>query len=399
VLLFTVWTGPADDEKRVDVQRLDDGQRKTLIQGGESGRYVTSGHIVYTRGDELFALPFDPRTLTSSAQPIRLGDAVWGGSEGAHYAVSDNGVLVAVAGSPGRYERRLVWVGRDGRVEPLAAPPRYYHGNAAISPDGRRAAVDIEAGTVGVWLYDFMRATLTPLTTGKGSSQAPRWTPDGTHIVYRGTRTGTRNLWWKTVDDAAQEERLTTGEVTQTPGSWSGDGQWLAYHETDPTTGSDIWILASGGDRKTRAVVRTPSAEGNSRLSPDGRWLAYASNESGRNEVMVQSFPEPGSRTQVSTSGGIDPVWSRDGRELFYLNGDAMMIVEVRTSPAFTVGAPRKLFEGRYVPAPNGVASYDVSADGQRFLRVQPMHPDPPTDRIQVTLNWFETLRRLAPAN
>ena len=134
----------------------------------------------------------------------------------------------------------------------------------------------------------------------------------------------------------------------------------------DPATGFDVWALPFGGDRKPRAVVKTPFAEAvPPRLSPDGRWLAYTSNESGRSEVLVQSFPEPGGRTQISTSGGTEPVWSRDGRELFYLNGDAMMAVEIRTSPTFSAGTPRLLFEGRYVRSPNGVASYDVSADGR----------------------------------
>ena len=199
------------------------------------------------------------------------------------------------------------------------------------------------------------------------------------------------------MDDAASEERLTTAEFTETLGSWSADGQWLVYQQTTVATGTDIWALPAGGDRTPRVVVRTPFTEGDSRLSPDGRWLAYASNESGRGEVLVQSFPEPGGRTQISTNGGTEPVWSRDGRDLFYLNGDAMMAVEIQTSPTLTAGAPRMLFEGRYAPSPNGVAGYDVSADGQRFLRVQPMHPDPPTDQIQVTLNWFEELRRLVP--
>ena len=207
---------------------------------------------------------------------------------------------------------------------------------------------------------------------------------------------GSRNLWKKTVDNAVGEERVTTGEGVQTAGSWSGD--WLVYYDSDPATGFDVWALPSGGDRKPRAVVRTPFAEQYPRLSPDGRWLAYTSNESGRSEVLVQSFPEPAGRTQISTNGGIEPVWSRDGRELFYLNGDAMMAVEIRTSQTLTAGSPRKLFEGRYVPSPNGVASYDVSENGQRFLRVQPMHPDPPTDQIQVTLNWFDELKRLTSA-
>jgi eukaryotic-like serine/threonine-protein kinase len=396
-LLFDVWTGPGADEKAIHIQPLDGGAATTIVQAGASGRYLTSGHVIYARNDELFAVPFDVDRLRVSGQASRLSDAAWRGSEGNQYAVSDNGVFVSVSGSAGRIERRLVWVRRDGGVEPLAAPPREYYGNAVISPDGTRAAVDMEGGTVGVWLYDFMRGTLTPLTTGKGSSQAPRWTPDGTRIVYRATRTGSRNLWWKTVDDAKGEERLTTGDGVQTAGSFSADGQWLAYYDSDPATGFDVLALPVAGDRKPRPVVRTPFTEQFPRLSPDGHWLAFVTNESGRNEVMVQSFPEAGARTQISTSGGIEPVWSRDGRELFYLDGNAMRAVEVRTSPTFSAGAPQLLYEGRYVQSPNGVASYDVSADGQRFLRVQPLHPDPPTHEIQVTMNWFEELKRLVP--
>jgi dipeptidyl aminopeptidase/acylaminoacyl peptidase len=146
-------------------------------------------------------------------------------------------------------------------VEPLAGSPREYYANAVISPDGRLAAVDVEAGTIGIWLYDFSRATLTPLTTGTGSSQAPRWTPDGKRIVYRGTRTGFRNLWWKTVDDTTTEERLAPGDTIQTPGSWSADGQWLVYCDQDPATAADVWALPAGGDRKPRVIVRTPFTE------------------------------------------------------------------------------------------------------------------------------------------
>jgi serine/threonine-protein kinase len=392
-LLFDAWTGPGPDEKQVHLQRLDGGMRTVVVQAGSSGRYVASGHVIYARNDELFAVPFDVGRFSVSGEARRLSDTAWRGSEGHQYAVSDNGVLVTASGSPARYERRLVWVSRDGHVEPLPVPPGGFYGNAVISPDGRRAAVDMESGTVGIWLYDFVRATLTPLTTGKGSSQAPRWSHDGTHVVYRGTRMGSRNLWWKTVDDAAGEERVTTGEGIDTVGSWSSDGQWFVYYVTDPITGYDIWALPSGGDRKPRAIVRTPAGEAAPRLSPDGRWLAYTSNESGRTEVLVQSFPEARGTTQISTRGGSEPVWSRDSRELFYLDGDAMMSVEIRTTPAFTAGTPRLLYEGRYVISPNTVASYDVSADGQRFLRVQPMHPDPPADRIHVALNWFQELK------
>jgi dipeptidyl aminopeptidase/acylaminoacyl peptidase len=223
-VMFGVWTGPAWDEQQIHVQRLDSGERTIVVLGGDTGHYVPTGHVVYARRDELFAVPFDLDRLQVSGQAVRLADAVRNDGEGSNYAVSDVGELVYLPGSAQRYERRLVWVARDGRVEPLAAPPREYNGNAVISPDGRLAAVDVETGTYGIWLYDFSRATLTPLTTGNGSSQAPRWTPDGKRIVYRGTRTGFRNLWWKTVEDTMIEERLASGEGIQTPGSWSADG-------------------------------------------------------------------------------------------------------------------------------------------------------------------------------
>ena len=347
----------------------------------------------------LFAVPFDLDRLQASGQAVRLADVVRGsaGAEGADYAVSDTGTLIYLPGDAQRYERRLVWVGRDGRVEPLSAPPREYNGNAVISPDGRLAAVDIEAGTFGIWLYDFARATLSPLTTGNGSSQAPRWSADGKRIVYRGTRLGLRSLWWKTVDDTTSEERLTTDERQETPGSWSADGKWLVYYALDPATASDVWALPAGGDRKPRVIVNTPFVEYHPRLSPDGRWLAYTSNEPGRVEVFVQPFPGPGGRSQISVDGGTEPVWSRDGRELFYVNGDKMMAVEITTAPAFRAGTPRLLFEGRYLLSPNSIAAYDVSSDGQRFLRVQPMHPDPPANQIHVVLNWTEELKRLVP--
>ena len=155
-----------------------------------------------------------------------------------------------------------------------------------------------------------------------------------------------------------------------------------------------MWALPAGGDRKPRVVVRTPFREEYPRLSPDGRWLAYTSNEPGRIEVFVQPFAGPGGRTQISIDGGTEPVWSHDGRELFYLNGDRMMAVEITTAPTFRAGTPRLLFEGRYVVSPTSVAAYDVASDGQRFLRVQPMHPDPPSNQIHVVLNWFEELKR-----
>ena len=181
------------------MQVLGTGERHVLLQGGDIGRYVATGHLVYARADALIAVPMDlARFDLASTAPVPLGEYVRVGGEGAHYAVSDSGELVYLAGSPQRYERRLVWVDRKGTVERLPLPARAYL-NLSISPDGHQAAVEIDGGTRGVWVVDMTRATLTPLTT-PGSSQVPIWTPDGKRIVYRGTRMGFRNLFWKALD-------------------------------------------------------------------------------------------------------------------------------------------------------------------------------------------------------
>jgi Tol biopolymer transport system component len=201
------------------------------------------------------------------------------------------------------------------------------------------------------------------------------------------------------------------GENAQIPYSWSPDGKWLAFEDQSPTTGGDIWMLplddgpgppgpASRGvgaeARKPQPLIRTPFHEYGGVFSPDGRWLAYSSDESGRFEVYVQPFPGPGSKWQISTEGGggdeNPPRWARNGRELFYRNGSKMMVVDIQTEPTFTAGKPRLLFEGQYG------AWWDVAPDGQRFLMVQPVEPEQPATQINVVLNWFEELRRRVPA-
>ena len=179
--------------------------------------------------------------------------------------------------------------------------------------------------------------------------------------------------------------------------SWSPDGQLLAFVEVNPTTGYDIWVLRLS-DRKAQPFLRTPFNETAPRFSPDGHWLAYISDESGRYEIYVQPYPGPGGKWQISTEGGTEPVWNRNGRELFYRSGDKMMAVDIATQPAFTAGKPRMLFEGPYVPTPVTIPNYDVSPDGQRFLMLKPSEQAQaaPT-QINVVLNWFEELKQKVP--
>jgi serine/threonine-protein kinase len=305
-----------------------------------------------------------------SDPPVTLMERVRDTSEGGEYSVSSSGVLAYVDSTPQWYESRLVWVDRNGIVEPLSAPPKAYQ-EPKISPDGRQMSISIAGPAYGISIYDFARAALTPLAFG-GSSQAPVWTPDGKRIVYRATRAGSRNLFERTADGSGDEERLTTSDNLQTPGSFSQDGE---------------------------PVLKTPYSEGYPRLSPDGRWLAYTTNESGRSEVYVRPFPKLDGKWKISTDGGLEPVWSRDGRELFYRSSRRLMAVSIEAGSSLSAGVPKMMFEDPYQLSGTGVPAYDVSPDGRRFLMVQPADAARPANQIQIVLNWLEELRTAFSSN
>jgi len=268
----------------------------------------------------------------------------------------------------------------------LSSPPRPYT-DPQLSLDGRYVAFTNIGPVETIWIHDLARGTQTALTsTGAGSSQSPVWTADGTRIVYRGTRAGFRNLFWKAVDGSGDEERLTTSENLQGPTSASPDRN-IAFYEG----GRDIWVLPL--DTRTAVpFLQTPAFETSPRFSPDGRWMAYVSSDSGVGEVYVRPFPGPGGRLQISNGGGSEPIWSHTGAELFYRDGDRMMAVAFTAAPTLTAGRPRLLFEGSYLRSDTGGAGYDVAADG-RFLMVQPVAPDRVTTSINVVINWFDDLK------
>jgi Tol biopolymer transport system component len=317
---------------------------------------------------------------------------------GADFAVSATGTLAYLAGGTARYAQRIVWVDRaSGATEALPLPERDYEG-VTLSPDGQRAIVQIREGAMGLWLYDFARHTLTPFATAGGSSQAPAWTPDGRRIVYRGTRNGTRNLYWKSADGTGEEHRLTTKPgVVHTPGSVSPDGQWIVFCEQGGglSRGTSNWVarLDAGGES---SAPRRLGDGVNGQISPDGKWLAYQSLTSGQFDVYVMPFPGSGPSIPISVNGGGDPLWSRDGRELFYTSGDRLMAVSVTSGVTLAVGAPRVLYAGRYRSSLNSLTAFSVSSDGRRFLRVQQVQPDRPVTRIEIVLNWVTQLQGAA---
>jgi Tol biopolymer transport system component len=320
--------------------------------------------------------------------------------------VSANGTLVYVTGglAPDQVNE-LVWVARDGTVQPIPTPAREY-GAPRLSSDGTKVAMStgasVNEGGSRVWIYDITRGVLSPLTTQQERVFWSLWSPDGTRIVYQTLLAGRSPLTVRAADGTGNADQpLQTVTTVQTPNSWSKDDK-IAFMQGTPTTRSDVWVLDLAS-RRAAPVVETSASERFPALSPDGKWLAYSSDVSGRDEVYVQPYPGPGARVQVSTGIGIAPAWRADGRELFFqapgAPGLTMMSVAITsTSTAFSSGPPRKLFEGRY-GSTTPARGWDVTADGSRFVMTRPVdQPQPPASQMILVQNFGEELKRRVPA-
>ncbi len=405
-VLFTIGYSDIEsyDDARIAVQSLETGERKILVEGGTLGRYSPSGHLLYVRAGTLLAVPFDLAKLTVTGSPVPVLKGVFESvNQGsAHFDVTRSGSLVYMPGGPEGAERTVVWVDRQGRVEPLPLPQRAYL-HPRISPDGKQLAIEIEGPTHDCFLYEFGRDVLTKVTLD-GLSHWPVWTPKGDRLTFR-KWTGAFTMWWMPADRSASEERLTTAGFMQSPASWSPDTRVVAFTQVGQDTGPDAFVLDMSGDRKPRPIAQSKFSEGSPRFSSDGKWIAYTSNEAGRNEIYAQPYPGPGPKIQISNEGGSDVVWNPRGGELFYRNGDKMMIVEVSTSPTLTVSKPRVLWEGHYshgtssscgAPGPTS-SNYDVTPDGQRFIMIRDEDQDAVPTTVNVVLGWATELKRLVP--
>jgi Tol biopolymer transport system component len=261
-----------------------------------------------------------------------------------------------------------------------------------LSPDGKRLVRHNVVGTDrDLWIEDLERGTSTRFTFG-GAHFGGLWSPDGKWIAYsRGFPA--MNLYRRRADGTGQEERLTTSGTTQVTASWTPDVRTLVFVENDPVNGSDIWTVAMEGDRTPRPFIKTPFIERAPVLSPDGKWLAYQSNESGRFEIYVVAFPQGDRKRQISTEGGFSPIWARNGRELFYQTGTALMATSITTQPEFVSERAREVFKGRYE------GTYDISPDDQRFLLIKSLTQEASATQVNLSLYWFEELKRLLPAS
>jgi eukaryotic-like serine/threonine-protein kinase len=373
------------------VGSLDSKETKRVLNIASAALYSPPGYLLFVRAGTLLAQPFDADRLElkGDASPIAEGVQFTPGNGGAAVAVSENGVL-AYRVAPTNAQTELVWVDRKGGEQPLPAPPHSYR-NPRLSPDGQHVAVTMDEFGSQEWLLDIGRGTLTRLTFEGSYNGAMAWTPDGKRIAFGTDRAGPRNLFWQLADGSGGAERLTTSTLGDIASSWSPDGQMLAYEEASPGAGYDLWVFRLG-DHKAQPFLQTRFNEIAPRFSPDGRWLAYASDESGRYEIYVQPYPGPGGKWQISTEGGTEPVWARNG-ELFYRNGDKMMAVETTTRSNFSADKPKLLFERHYATY-NTMPAYDVTPDGQRFLLAKTGGQAP--EEINVVLNWVEELKRSA---
>jgi Tol biopolymer transport system component len=392
------------DEARIELQVLATGERRVLVDGGTCARYSPTGQILYARAGALLAVPFDVRRLEVTGPPVPVLEGVLMGLShpAAHYGLSANGTLVYAPGAGLGGERTVVWVDRQGREERLPLPPRMYL-HPRISPDGRQIAIEIEGPVHDFYSYEMGRGVLTKMSL-EGSSHWPVWTPDGSRITYRKWGPGGFTMWWMPADRSAEAERLTAIGIMQSGASWSPDGKVLAFTQVSTDTGADVHLLPiEDSQRRPVPFAQSKFAEGSPKFSPDGRWIAYTSNESGRNEIYVQSYPGPGPKVQVSADGGMDAVWKRNGGELYCRNGDRMMVVSVMTHPAFTASTPRMLWQGRYAlgtssacgpPGPSS-SNYDVTPDGQHFLMIKDSETEVLPNDVHVVLNWTEELKRV----
>ncbi len=401
-VLLTVRGAVPWDEAQIVAQSVTTGERAALIDGGRDGRYLPTGHLVYGLNNVLFAVPFDVDSRRVTGGPVPLVEGVRAvvgrgpGGGAAQFSVSATGSLVYVPGAAGGGNIvTLTWVGRNGDEERISAPPRAY-ARSNVSPDGTRIAVDIADGdNTDIWIWDLARETLTQLTFDEADDRFPLWTPDSAHVVFQSSREG-GGLFWKAADGTGQVEQLKDGRAR--PYAWAADGR-LIFEEAD-----DIGVLTMEGERTVEMLLDADYGEREPALSPDGRWLAYYSDETSEPLIYVQPFPNiDDGQWRVSPDFGADPVWSPDGRELFYRSGDVgdVMVAQIETEPTFSAGTPEPLFSVSGYPSPTGRA-FDLAPDGSRFLfgtsgTAETTTNDEPFNGLIFVEHWHEELLERVP--
>ena len=385
------------DDDQIAVQSLATGERRVVIDRGTGGRYLSTGHLVFTRGGTLFAVPFDVDRLAVNGSPVPLLTDVRPAEDigDANVDVSRDGSLVYMPGEVRLGPRRLVWVDRDGGEAPLEAAPRAYR-VLRISPDGAQVALEIRDEDEDIWIWDVRGKALRRLTFGPAVERSPAWTPDGQRVVFWSDRDG-GGMFSTAADGSGSVERLTTSPHRQLPYSVTPDGSSVMFYQPSPETSWDVLALALAGDGSPEPLVQTHAADGAGVVSPDGRWLAHFSYESGGFEIYVRPFPDTAQgEWQISNGTAVYPVWAPDSQAIFYATPDGIMRVSVDTDPVFTPGDPELFVQGSFYRGASD-SRFDVSADGQRFLVIREIEQPDESVQIRVVLNWTDELVARVP--
>ena len=405
VLVAVVNTPASLETTNVDVISLDDGRRKTLVRGGTSPRYLPSGHMVYARRAELFAIPFDIARLEALGPAVKIlndaaSDPVTGGAQ---FDVSRGGTLVyrPNSGGSGLATMLVQWLDRGGNLKPLLGTPRVYLGSPRLSPDGRRIAITIRDGAdQDIWVYDAEREGMTRLTFGGAHFTTPVWSRDGQFVIFGSMGLGT---FWARADGAGQPQVLLAGKSFQFPSSLTPVGDRLAFAQV--AVAPQIWTVPleeNGGELKAGTPTRfltTQFTEAGAAFSPDGRWVAYHSDKSGKFEVYVRAFSASSGKEverQVSSNGGLQPAWLPNGGELLYQAGGQIMTVSyTMRAESFLPDKPRVWAENA-----RGAAGFDIAPDGKQLaINVPATTREVPRQEHTVVFmqNFFDELRRRVP--
>jgi serine/threonine-protein kinase len=383
-ILFTAGTVGEWDEAEIVVQSIETGRRAVVIKGGTHPHYLAGGYLAYTHGGAVWTAPFDLTRLSVTGPPERLIEGVAASVDGAaQFGVSRTGASVYVLSNLASSARRLVMVeGSD--ITPLAAPAHGYV-TPRISPDGRKLLVGVADASEHIWVYDLTAGALTQLTFD-AANRTPVWAADGRRVTFASNRNGALNLFVAPADAGGPAERLTTSDYLQVPGSWSADGAVLAFMEQHPSTGRDIWLLRLGGERTP--LANSASDESAPRFSPNGRWIAYVSNESGQAEVYARPAAAASVARKISSGGGLEPVWRRDGGALFYRANNQLMAVPVLDSVSLRTGPVRVVFDGAVEAGTFDAAGYDAMPGTNRFVMITSASPKSTPTELRVILNW-----------
>ena len=387
-LIFTVWNGRSFNEARIEGLSFGSGKRKVLIEGGTGARYLSSGHLAYARNGTLFVVGFDPKRLEIKGTPVPVIEGVnTGASNGdADFSVSNNGTLAFQPGTFSSFHRNLVWMDRSGKATNITAETKPY-ATPALSPDGKRIALTLEGSSFDVWVYDLERDTFTKASFG-GDDYRPGWSPDGKMLGYDSSKPGHQQVYVKHGIVQGDETVVTDGPEQKEFCGWTPDGREVIFARQSKDTGWDLYATDVEGAHKTRPLVVMPFNQTRASLSPDGKWLAYVSDESGEQEVFVQAMSDSSSRVQLSSDGGRSPRWTRSSDELLFVSKDRVMSVKFSRGGALNPSKPILLFEDK-----KPWRDFDVAADG-RLVVARQADSNGAGTQINVVLGWFDELKR-----